>query len=92
MHVLFRLDRQSQSDSLEDRQQRLQGRVSFWRKRPIEGLTTDARLGCPWGPGDNPKTALFEYLKTHPEFEIDRAIDHKLLISVAPQGFLKRVR
>ena len=46
----------------------------------------------PRGPGDNPKTALFEYLKTHPEFEIDRSIDHKLLISVAPQGYLKRVR
>lgn len=45
----------------------------------------------PWGPGDNPKTAVFEYLKSHPEFEIDRSIDHKLLISVAPHGFLKRL-
>jgi cephalosporin hydroxylase len=46
----------------------------------------------PWGPGDNPKTAVFEYLKSHPEFEIDKAIDHKLLVTVAPDGFLKRVR
>ena len=46
----------------------------------------------PWGPGDNPKTAVKEFLGTHPEFEIDRSIDHKLLISVAPQGYLKRVR
>jgi cephalosporin hydroxylase len=45
----------------------------------------------PWGPGDNPKTAVREYLKTHPEFEIDKRIDHKLLISVAPDGYLKRV-
>jgi cephalosporin hydroxylase len=45
----------------------------------------------PWGPGDNPKTAVWEYLKTHPEFEIDKSIDHKLLISVAPDGYLKRV-
>jgi cephalosporin hydroxylase len=44
----------------------------------------------PWGPGDNPKTAVWEYLKTHPEFEIDKSIDHKLLISVAPDGYLKR--
>jgi cephalosporin hydroxylase len=46
----------------------------------------------PWGPGDNPKTAVWEYLKTHPEFEIDKSIDHKLLISVAPDGYLKRVK
>ena len=46
----------------------------------------------PWGPGNNPKTAVREYLKTHPEFEIDKSIDHKLLISVAPDGYLKRVR
>jgi cephalosporin hydroxylase len=46
----------------------------------------------PWGPGDNPKTAVWEYLKTHPEFEIDKEMDNKLLISVVPDGFLKRVK
>jgi cephalosporin hydroxylase len=46
----------------------------------------------PWGPGNNPKTAVWEYLKTHPEFEIDKSIDHKLLISVAPDGYLKRLK
>jgi cephalosporin hydroxylase len=46
----------------------------------------------PWGPGDNPKTAVWEYLKTHSMFEIDKSIDHKLLISVAADGYLKRVR
>lgn len=45
----------------------------------------------PWGPGNNPKTAVREYLKMHPEFEIDRAIEHKLSITVAPDGYLKRV-
>lgn len=45
----------------------------------------------PWGPGDNPKTAVWEYLKQHPEFQIDRDIQHKLLITVAPDGYLKRV-
>lgn len=45
----------------------------------------------PWGSGDNPKTAVWEFLKSHPEFEIDKSIDHKLLISVAPDGYLKRV-
>jgi cephalosporin hydroxylase len=45
----------------------------------------------PWGPGNNPKTAVCEYLKTHPEFEIDKRIQHKLLITVAPDGYLRRV-
>jgi cephalosporin hydroxylase len=45
-----------------------------------------------WGPGDNPKTAVWEYLKTTDLFEIDHEIENKLLITVAPNGFLKRVR
>ena len=58
----------------------------------IEDMPQDAYPDRPWGPGNNPKTAVFEYLKTHPEFEIDHSFDHKLLISVAPQGYLKRMR
>ena len=58
----------------------------------IEDMPADQFPDRPWGPGDNPKTAVWEYLKTHPEFEIDKQIDHKLLISVAPDGYLKRVR
>lgn len=45
----------------------------------------------PWDPGNNPKTAVFEYLKNHPEFEIDLAIQNKLAVTVAPHGFLKRI-
>tara|TARA_B100000242_G_C43049990_1_gene490531 strand:+ start:2511 stop:3281 length:771 start_codon:yes stop_codon:yes gene_type:complete len=44
-----------------------------------------------WDVGDNPKTAVREYLKNHPEFEIDKNIDNKLMISVAPGGYLKKV-
>lgn len=55
-----------------------------------------------WGPGNNPKTAVFEYMKILENkrtmaadgqvlvLEIDKSIDHKLLISVAPDGYLKR--
>lgn len=57
----------------------------------IEDMPADMFPDRPWGPGDSPKTAVWEYLKTHPEFEIDKQIDHKLLISVAPDGYLKRV-
>jgi cephalosporin hydroxylase len=46
----------------------------------------------PWGKGNNPKTALGEFLKTHDEFVVDKDINHKLLITVAPGGYLKRVK
>ena len=45
----------------------------------------------PWGKGDNPKTAVAEFMKTNSDFVVDYAIDEKLLISAAPGGHLKRV-
>ncbi len=56
----------------------------------IEDMPAEMFSDRPWGPGDSPKTAVWEYLKKHPEFEIDKRINHKLLISVAPDGYLKR--
>jgi cephalosporin hydroxylase len=46
----------------------------------------------PWKKGDNPKTAVMEFLKENKQFVIDHDIDNKLLISVNPQGYLKRVK
>ena len=57
----------------------------------IEDLPAGSFPDRPWDVGNNPKTAVHEWLKTHPEFEIDKEIDNKLLISVAPDGYLKRV-
>jgi cephalosporin hydroxylase len=48
--------------------------------------------GRPWNPGNNPKTAVFEFLKNNNNFEINKSIDNKLLISVAPDGYLKRIK
>lgn len=58
----------------------------------IEDMPEDAFPDRPWGRGDNPKTAVWEYLKKHSEFEIDANIHNKLLITVAPDGYLKRVK
>jgi cephalosporin hydroxylase len=57
----------------------------------VEDMPKEMFPDRPWGPGNNPKTAVWEYLKSHPEFEIDTAIQHKLLITVAPDGYLRRV-
>ena len=58
----------------------------------VEDMPEDMFQDRPWGKGDNPKTAAWQYLKTHSEFEIDNSMQHKLLITVAPDGYLKRVR
>lgn len=57
----------------------------------VEDIPKSLSEDRPWGPGDNPKTAVWEYLKTHPEFEVDKSVQDKLLITVAPDGYLKRL-
>jgi len=44
----------------------------------------------PWGKGNNPRTAVWEWLKNNKNFSIDRSIEDKLLITSAPDGFLRR--
>lgn len=44
----------------------------------------------PWGPGNNPKTAVKKYLAQHPEYTIDKTKQEALLITVAPEGYLRR--
>jgi cephalosporin hydroxylase len=46
----------------------------------------------PWGVSNNPKTAVEEFLKGNRDFAIDYSIDQKLLISVAPEGYLKKIK
>ncbi len=58
----------------------------------VEDLPGDLYTDRPWSVGDNPKTAVVEFLKTNDQFVINKEIDKKLLISVAPGGYLKRVK
>lgn len=46
----------------------------------------------PWDQGNNPKTAVWKFLTTHSEFEIDKKFQNKLQLTVAPDGFLRRMR
>ena len=46
----------------------------------------------PWSKGNNPWTAVQEFLAANDRFEVDRGITDKLLISVAPEGYLKCVK
>lgn len=59
----------------------------------VEELPSDYMPGGrPWNPGNNPKTAVFEFLKSNSDFVIDKSIDNKILISVAPDGYLKKIK
>jgi cephalosporin hydroxylase len=58
----------------------------------IEDLDGVEFVGRPLGKGNNPKTAVAEFLKTNSDFVVDQAIDEKLLISVAPGGYFKRIK
>ncbi len=69
----------------------------------IEDMPDDLFPDRPWGKGNNPKTAVWEYLRRLKEegrqaldgdplkFEVDTMIENKLLITVAPEGYLRRV-
>ena len=56
----------------------------------IEDMPKNSYQDRLWDIGNNPKTAVWEYLKDHSEFEIDKSIHNKLMITVAPDGYLRR--
>ncbi|MEO8433487.1 MAG: cephalosporin hydroxylase family protein [Pyrinomonadaceae bacterium] len=58
----------------------------------IEEVPAGMSADRPWGPDNNPKTAVWEFLKTTDRFEIDQGISNKLLITVAPDGYLKCIK
>lgn len=58
----------------------------------IEDRLAGSFPGRTWDKGNNPKTAVWEFLRGNDRFEIDKEIDYKLLISVAPDGYLKCIK
>ena len=69
----------------------------------VENLPEDMFPGRPWSQGNSPKTAVHAYLEKlksneirgvdggRPRFEIDKAVENKLLLNATPDGFLKRL-
>lgn len=57
----------------------------------VEDVPDQIVAGRSWGKNDNPKTAVWEFLKSNDSFIIDKKIENKLLLTVAPDGFLKRI-
>lgn len=69
----------------------------------VEDLPAEMCADRPWGKGNNPKTAVWEYMKRLAgegrkardggdlHLEYDHTIEHKIAITASPDGFLKRV-
>lgn len=57
----------------------------------VEDVSAELIGDRPWGVGNSPKTAVHEFLRSHSEFTRDADIDHKLVFSAAPEGYLRRV-
>lgn len=57
----------------------------------VEDVPADVFEDRPWAPGNSPKTAVHAFLEEHKEFMIDSDMHNKLQITVAPDGFLKRI-
>ena len=58
----------------------------------VEDIDENIFNNRPWGPGNNPKTAVREFLSDSQEFKIDKDIQNKLLITFASDGYLKRIK
>lgn len=58
----------------------------------IEDMPEDSFLDRPWSKGNNPKTAVHQFLRETDRFVIDEEYNNKLLITVAPDGYLRCVK
>lgn len=58
----------------------------------VEDMPEELSSNRPWGKGNNPKTAVREFMMTNDRFVIDKEMESKLLITVAPDGYLKCIK
>lgn len=58
----------------------------------VEDMDPELVTGRPWSRGDNAKTAVWDFLKSNDRFEYDRETEGKLLLTVAPDGYLRCIK
>jgi cephalosporin hydroxylase len=57
----------------------------------VEEMPAEAYPDRPWGPGNNPWTAVRDFLAEQPGFEVDADLDAKLQLTQCAGGWLKRI-
>ena len=55
----------------------------------IEDLSDDSFPDRPWSVGNNPKTAVREFLCENDRFASDKELENRLLLTLAPDGYLQ---
>ncbi|MDP2156434.1 MAG: CmcI family methyltransferase [Nitrospirota bacterium] len=55
----------------------------------VENIPVQEHRTRPWVPGNNPRTAVREFLKENGRFAVDTAIENKLLFTCNPGGYLR---
>lgn len=58
----------------------------------VEYMPPQLHVSRPWGPGNNPATAVKEFLAESGRFAVDKRIDQRLLLSCHPGGYLQAVK
>jgi cephalosporin hydroxylase len=58
----------------------------------VEDMPKEVVKDRPWSIGNNPKTAVHEFLKKNNRFKVDYQIENKLLITSCPTGYLKCIK
>jgi cephalosporin hydroxylase len=58
----------------------------------VEDMPKEFVEDRPWGKGNNPQTAALEFVKKNNSFIIDKNIENQILVTCAPNGFLKRIK
>ena len=56
----------------------------------VEDMPPNFFADRPWDVGNNPKTAVRQWLASNPDFAVDPVAEARLMVTVAPEGFLQR--
>jgi cephalosporin hydroxylase len=58
----------------------------------VDDMLKEFSADRPWGPKFGPKAAVHEFLARNDRFEIDSEFNDKLVLSVAPDGYLRCIK
>jgi len=58
----------------------------------VERIPEQLHRDRPWGPGNNPATAVNEFLIETDRFKVDEKVDQRMLFSCHPGGYLKAIK
>ena len=58
----------------------------------VEKMDSEFSKNRPWNKKNSPQSAIQKFLKRNNNFVVDNTIDKKIILSMAPGGFLKKIK